>query len=446
MEYTLTKEFQDECIETIKEWVKIPSVLDEDAKDTPFGSDIDAALDQALATCDKLGFSTYKDPDGYYGYAQVGEGEELLAILCHLDVVPAGDESKWDSHPFEAEVRNANIYGRGTQDDKGPSVAALYGVYALMQAGHTFNKRIRFIFGTDEENLWRCMNVYNEKEEKAHLGFVPDADFPLTYAEKGLLQAYLTGPGSDELELNINGAFNVVPESASYTGNKAEQVAASLDKLGFEYTLDGDTVTAFGKSSHSKDADKGENALTRLVSALVEHFSHPALTFIQQYVNQDANATALFGHIGDEMSGNLTMNVARLMITPTESKIGADFRMPVTSNKDQLVQTVTTAGKELGFTYEEYDYLRSLYVPVDSELVQTLLGVYRDLTGDMTGPMSSGGATYARTMDNCVAFGARLEEVPVTYHEANENMPLENIYACMEIYAHAVLKLATDLS
>ena len=444
MEYTLTKDYQNKCIETIKEWVKVPSILDDNATDTPFGRDIDKSLDVALATCDKLGFSIYKDPQGYYGYAQVGEGEEILAILCHLDVVPAGDESKWESNPFNAEIRDGKLYGRGTQDDKGPSAAALYAVYALMEQGHTFNKRIRFIFGTDEENLWRCMNVYNEKEEKASLGFVPDADFPLTYAEKGLLQAYLIGAGSDELEINVNGAFNVVPESASYTGDKAKRVAESLEKLGFEHTLEANTVTALGKSIHSKDADKGENALTRLVAGLVDHFDHPALEFIHKYVNQDANAKALFGEIGDDMSGNLTMNVARLIINEKESRIGVDFRIPVTYDKDELVKTVIEAGQTVKLTYEEYDYLRSLYVPVESELVQTLLSVYRDLTGDMSEPISSGGATFARTMENCVAFGARTENVPVTFHEANENMPLENIYECMEIYAQAVLKLACN--
>lgn len=169
-----------------------------------------------------------------------------------------------------------------------------------------------------------------------------------------------------------------------------------------------------------------------------------ALDFINKYVGQDANANNLFGKIGDDMSGNLTMNIAKLIINSEESRIGVDFRIPVTADKDKLVDTLKNAMAEYGLEYKEHDYLASLYVPVESELIQTLLSVYRDMTGDMSEPISSGGATFARTMDNCVAFGARRPDVPVTYHEANENMPLTNIFECMEIYAEAVRRLATE--
>ena len=444
MEYKLTESYQDQCIETIKRWVSVPSILDEEAVSTPFGDDIVRALELALETCESLGFKTFMDPEGYYGYAEIGEGEELMAILCHLDVVPVGDKAKWDSDPFVAEVRDGKIYGRGTQDDKGPSVAALYAVYALKESGYKFNKRVRFIFGTDEETLWREMNVYNENEEKANFGFVPDADFPLTYAEKGLLQCYLVGPGSQELNLKMDGAFNIVPEEATYEGDKADQVAKNLEVLGFEYQKDDHKIKTIGKSIHSKDADQGTNAITRLVAGLNGVEDHVALDFINKYVGQDANANNLFGKIGDDMSGNLTINIAKLIINFEESRIGVDFRIPVTADKDKLVDTLKNAMAEYGLEYKEHDYLASLYVPVESELIQTLLSVYRDMTGDMSEPISSGGATFARTMDNCVAFGARRPDVPVTYHEANENMPLTNIFECMEIYAEAVRRLAIE--
>lgn len=147
----ITEKHKEECIESIKRLVRIPSVLNEGEGDTPFGKDIQFALEDALTLCRELGFSTYIDPKGYYGYAEVGSGEESLAILCHLDVVPAGDLNNWDTPPFEAVLKDGFLYGRGTQDDKGPSMAALYAVKALMDAGVEFDKRIRFIFGTDEE-------------------------------------------------------------------------------------------------------------------------------------------------------------------------------------------------------------------------------------------------------------------------------------------------------
>ncbi len=144
------------------------------------------------------GFAIYKDHKGYYGYAEIGDGEQMIGVLGHLDVVPTGELSAWDSAPFEPEIRDGKLYGRGgTQDDKGPTLAAIFAVKALIDSGIKLNKRIRFIFGTDEETLWRCIDRYLEKEEVPQCGFTPDAAFPLIHAEKMLIQSCFMG-----LEMN----------------------------------------------------------------------------------------------------------------------------------------------------------------------------------------------------------------------------------------------------
>ena len=134
-----------------------------------------------------LGFRTFKAPDGMYGYAEIGEGE-LFGVLCHLDVVQARQEDGWDHDPFRPMVQGDWLCGRGTQDDKGPTVAAVFALKSLLDEGHTLNKRVRFIFGIDEETMWHSIHAYCEREELPVSGFVPDSTFPLTYAEKGLLQ------------------------------------------------------------------------------------------------------------------------------------------------------------------------------------------------------------------------------------------------------------------
>src|SRR5699024_5854805 len=264
LEHKLTKNVQEESLKTLEKLISYPSVLNEKAEGTPFGEDIQACLEATLEECKSLGFETTIDPKGYYGYAEMGSGDELMVVLCHLDVVPADNKDEWKYDPFKLTIADDKLYGRGTQDDKGPSVAALYALKALMDEGYKLNKRVRFVFGTDEENLWRCMDQYNAKEEKASFGFVPDADFPLTYAEKGLLQCYLNGKGSTELLLNNNGAFNVVPDKGVYNGNKIDEVKSELDTLGFEYEDNNGEIIVKGKSVHSKNADEGVNALTRL--------------------------------------------------------------------------------------------------------------------------------------------------------------------------------------
>ena len=184
----------------LSELVRIPSVCEEGAGSYPFGPAIDQALQKALQIAGDLGFKTRYGESGYYGFADIGEGAELLGILGHLDVVPPGNLEDWESDPFEPVEKDGMLYGRGTQDDKGPMLAALFAVKALMQAGVKFHKRVRFIFGTDEETLWRCINRYKEKEEIPGMGFSPDARFPVTFAEKGLLQLRLEGSNNSEVK------------------------------------------------------------------------------------------------------------------------------------------------------------------------------------------------------------------------------------------------------
>lgn len=442
MKQFLTEEIKSDYLESLKTIVSYPSVLNEGENGTPFGQSIQNVLEKMLELTRSLGFKTYIDPKGYYGYAEIGQGEELLAILCHLDVVPVGDLSDWETPPFEATIKDGWIHGRGVQDDKGPSLAALYAVKALMDAGVTFNKRIRFIYGTDEETLWRCMARYNELEETATLGFAPDSSFPLTYAEKGLLQIKLHGSGSQELAIEAGEAFNVVPAKASYTGNLADSLEVELKKQAFEYERTADTVTVIGVPKHSKDAAEGVNAIVRLAMGLNPLVQHSTIQFMAEAVGEDATGSSLFGEISDEPSGTLSFNVSGLTINQDESEIRIDLRIPVLADKDKLVRELSQIAEKYQLRYEEFDYLAPLYVPLDSELVSTLMAVYKEKTNDDSPAVSSGGATFARTMPNCVAFGALFPGALQTEHQANERTVIDDLYKAMDIYSETIYRLA----
>ena len=444
MKNYLTEQVKEEFLSSLKLLISYPSVLNENENGTPFGQAIQDVLEKTLEICQGLGFRTYLDPKGYYGYAEIGQGKELLAVLCHLDVVPSGDEADWKTPPFEAIVKDGYIFGRGVQDDKGPSMAALYAVKALLDSGVVFQKRVRFIFGTDEETLWRCMGRYNELEETATLGFAPDSSFPLTYAEKGLLQVKLHGPGSDFLQLEAGEAFNVVPAKASYQGAFLEKVIAGLRAAGFDYEETADEGTVLGVPKHAKDAAQGVNAIVRLAKVLQLLAPHPALSFIADAVGEDATGSRLFGPILDEPSGSLSFNIAGLTITPERSEIRIDLRIPVLADKEDLVRILSKKAADYQLTYEEFDYLAPLYVPKDSELVSTLMGIYQEKTGDNSPAMSSGGATFARTMPNCVAFGALFPRAEQTEQQANERAKLDDLYKAMDIYAETIRRLAGE--
>ncbi len=187
----ISDDVQNSAIAALGRLVAQPSFNTEAKPNAPFGEGIRLALDEVLKIADELGYSTYVDPEGYYGYAEIGEGNEIFGMICHVDVVPAGDLSAWNTNPFELVQKDGSLFGRGTQDDKVPSIASMFAVKALLDQGMTFNKKVRFIFGTDEEILWRGMAKYNEKESGIDMGIAPDAEFPLVYAEKGLQQSYL---------------------------------------------------------------------------------------------------------------------------------------------------------------------------------------------------------------------------------------------------------------
>ena len=120
---------KNEIIETVCDLIKFPSVSDETENSTyPFGEECNNILNYILDLGKSMGFRT-KNIDGYCGYIEFGEGEKLLGIIGHLDVVPSGDG--WMTPPFYATIKNGKIYGRGAIDDKGPVIASLYAMKAI---------------------------------------------------------------------------------------------------------------------------------------------------------------------------------------------------------------------------------------------------------------------------------------------------------------------------
>lgn len=432
----------DDYINSLKELVSIPSVICEASDKYPFGEGIDKALRKALELCEELGFKTYYDQEGYYGYAEIGQGDELVGILGHLDVVPPGALDVWKYNPFEPVLEDGKLYGRGTQDDKGPTLAALYAAKALMNLDLSFNKRLRFIFGTDEENLWRDMEKYMNKEEKPTIGFTPDSTFPLIYAEKGLLQIILEGKNETCLVLEGGSAYNSVPDNIIYTGDKQEDLKVKLKELGYDYEITDEGIKVLGKSAHAQVTEKGINAINRLAIALKSlGITSKVIDFITNEIREDPFGTQIFGNCEDKDSGKLKLNVGKISLKEKET-LSIDIRIPVTIDKNEITDKISKAASKYDLTYKEYSWLNSIYIPKDHFLSRTLIEAYQEVTKDMVSqPISSGGATYARAMDNCVAFGAILPGRTKTEHQPNEHIVLEDMYTALEIYARTIYKL-----
>lgn len=436
------KNYEIEMKETLKKLVSQASILDENNENYPFGKEIDDCLKETLNICENLGFETYYG-DGYYGYAEIGSGDELIGILGHLDVVPAGDINNWNTPPFELTEKNGKLYGRGSVDDKGPLVAALYAVKTLMDSNLNFNKRIRFIFGVDEENLWRSINKYLENEEKPDMGFTPDSSFPMIHAEKGLLQFKLTSNKSSTINLKGGNAFNAVPDKIIYSSDKANLIANNLDKLNYEYKQNDNTITVMGKGAHASKPYNGKNAITRLTEALINsNIENQSLNFINDIIANDHHGENIFGDCSDEPSGKLTINLGKIDLDDQKQELSFDIRIPVTKNKEEIVNKIKKKAEEYNLKYEEYDYLDSLYVPKDHFLIKTLSKVYKEETKLDPAPLTSGGATYARAIENCVAFGPIFPGQEKVEHQANEYIESDSLIKCANIYAKAIYELS----
>lgn len=433
----------DQYVSDLKTLVAIPSMYKEDDSGKPFGRAIDRALDEILKIAKTYGFNVYRDPDGYYGYAEIGTGSELIGVLGHLDVVPPGDLFDWDTHPFDPTIRDGKLYGRGTQDDKGPMLAALYAAKALMESGRALDKRIRFIFGTDEELLWRGIQQYKEKEEIPHGGFSPDSKFPLIYAEKGLLQVKLTSSKTLGHSFEIGDAFNSVPSKAHYDGPEITAVKDALERLEYSYTECDNGIVVHGKSVHAQVAETGVNAVSRLCEAMHEAgVAHPAIEFVATRMAGDVSGQTIFGHIEDQDSGALKMNLGKMVATDQAVELHIDFRIPVTASISFIEETLKNNASEFGLEYHKHDFLRPIHIPKETPLVQSLMEAYSRVTLDQCSePQSAGGATYARAIDNCVAFGAVFPGQPKTEHQPNENVVLSEMKKAMYVYAEAFNRL-----
>lgn len=225
---------RDDMLKDLEKMIKIPSKLEGyDNPEYPFGKNIDDALNEFLKIAEELGFKT-KNIDKHCGYVEFGEGEELVGIVGHLDVVPEGEG--WTYPPYELTIKDDILYGRGTIDDKGPVIASLYAMKAVME-NVAVHKRVRLIVGLNEENDWKCIKYYKEHEELPTIGFSPDADFPCIYSEKALLTVYTEAVYEENDKIRIkeidckNNRINVVPKYCSVKLEVNNQIVEELKQL-----------------------------------------------------------------------------------------------------------------------------------------------------------------------------------------------------------------------
>ena len=452
----LLEKSMPDLIRDLQGCIRIPSVYQADDSGYPYGRKVQECLEYTLKCAADLGFATH-NMDNQVGWAEFGEGEEMVAVLGHLDVVPEGDG--WTTDPYGGEVKDGRIYGRGTMDDKGPTVAALYALKAIKDSGVKLNRRIRVIFGLNEETGSADMKYYAAHGgEVPVMGFTPDGEYPVINGEKGLInETYtcrFTQSGPLYLKSIVGGtAHNIVPHQAvaefACEAPLADEIAAmSAEGVSVRRTAEGFIVEAQGVSAHGGTPSEGVNANGRLVLFLtklpLEGKLAAAIRFLAEKIGMEYDGASLGIYLEDDLSGPLTNNFGVLNATETSMEVKLNYRYPVTKTYEMCGPIVLKAFEDAGFVLSAATRKNRLYVPAESELIQRLMKVYTDATGDFESkPKSIGGGTYAKMLPNVVAFGPIFPGDEVREHKPDEFMEISRLKDNANILAEAMYALAT---
>ncbi len=448
------EEHTDEMVVDLRALLQCESVKSEPLPMAPFGLGVRAAFDMLLELGERYGFRA-KDYDGYALHLEIGEGDEIVGTLSHVDVVPPGNG--WSVPPFEGVVHDGYIYARGAQDDKGPTIAVLYAARAIRELGLPVRRRIRLIVGGDEESGWECMRYYFQHEpERPCCGFTPDGGWPLIYAEKGIvnLQIEKSAPPAEQLP-RIAWARggerpNMVPDRAeAFLEAKGEQIdaiqsaLAGIDDIVTTSEDRGVLVVARGKSAHGSSPNEGVNAVTKLLSAL-ELLGLPEnrhwLSTLREWAQSTDGAAIGIAH-SDEVSGALTANLGVFDYNGARVRCTINVRYPVTWTLDALLERLKAVIEPQGFSLTNHFGIAPLYVPLETPFLQTILRVYREETGDDKPPQTMGGGTYARAAQNIVAIGTGFEGDGAA-HEPDERIAVSTLQKITLIYARILYELA----
>lgn len=453
---------KDQIIDSTCEIIRIPSVhSDSNDSSMPFGENCNKALEYVLELANRLGFRT-KNIDGYCGYVEFGEGSPILGIIGHLDVVPEGEN--WNFPPFSATIDNGKIYGRGAIDDKGPVIASLYAMKAVMD-NCNIKKRVRLILGLNEERDWKCIEYYKKHEEIPNFGFSPDADFPCIYAEKALLNVHLTSKyfSNDKIKISSidynNNAMNVVPKYCEVKlfvdddiniDDCIHNLTKIVENYNYNITVNKEDdnnilIKSFGKASHAAHPDLGINAISQMIIVLNDFFEEyginiKLLSMFRRYIHTQYNGEDLNINYLDE-SGKLTLNVARFYLENNELGISMNLRIPVHTPVSQIKNKFIEFCKDTSILASFDGEKDALYIPKDNKLVSTLCNIFNEVSGQNEEPIAIGGATYARAFPNCISFGANMPGNEDMCHKTNEFIEIDNLILATKIYATAIYRL-----
>lgn len=447
-------EHKDELISTLQEAIKINSVRDDSTagEGAPFGIGPAKCLEYVLGEAEKLGFDV-KNYDGYVGAIDCGQGEEQLGILAHLDVVPEGNG--WKYPPYGGEIHDGYLWGRGTLDDKGPGIAAIFALAAVKNCGFEFSRRVRIILGCDEECGMGCLNHYCQVEKAPALAFSPDAEYPLINSEKLIYNAVYQKKFASSVQVYGGTVSNAVTgECDVYIQLGSGDVADVLEKMdaieGITYQVEpaegGCHVHITGIAAHASTPHLGKNAFYAALDLLrrlpIAEEDRKTAEHLFSILGFNLHGEG-FGIDSTDASGRLTMNCGVIHWDDSGiDRLTVDIRAPISADAEFITKQLQAGFAKAGCSEIRHGYSDGYYIPPESEIVSKLIKVYNDNFHTDAKPMAIGGGTYARHLKNAVAFGPERPGELACIHMANECVSLDHLLEDAKIYAEAIIALA----
>lgn len=416
----------NQFISHLSQLISFKSVLGEKAPNAPFGKEVGNCLDWFLSLANEFGFQTI-NYDGYAGEVYYGEGEEV-GIIGHLDVVPVG--IGWDSDPFTLTERDGVYYGRGVCDDKTPLLSCLYALKELKDSEIKVNKKFRLIVGCNEESGWQDIEYLKTKTTLPEYGFSPDGDFPVCYAEKGIVEVEFNIPKLIGFECIKGGtALNAVCDLAKAKPlGKIDEKELKQFNLGF----DGDYIVSKGKAAHGSTPHLGINAMLKLF----EYFLYKGENVKNVLDNLFYDKKGVFKLENEQ--GTVTLSPNLICENEKGIAITCDLRIPAPFE----LKDVTPIFDSMQIPYKTKLRHPPMMAEKDGEFVKTLLNAYNEITGDKAQPISMGGSTFARAFSKGSAFGPKLKGHVDNIHDANENVSKGQILTAYQIYKKSIFDLA----
>lgn len=442
------KELEENMLTDLAALVKHPSKRGDALPGKPFGEGPAAALAEALSIAERMGFRT-KNLDNYCGYAEIGEGNDIIGLVAHLDVVPEGDG--WKSEPFTMIREGDVVYGRGVSDDKGGAIASLYTLQMIRELGVPLNKRIRVLMGCNEESGSACMAHYNEVEEPITIGFTPDGSFPGIYGEKGMISMSCFSKNTKILSMEGGFVTNAVCHHCvtkvptdTVDEDKLKDALAKTPLVDFSVVREGDAfvIDAQGVAAHASTPLLGVNAASFTMKALKEAgMDDDFVDYYNEHIGTTCDGEGYNLKIEDEY-GNLTLNNGIVRMTDGCIECTIDIRVPVTYQEEQLRELVKNRLEDEKGKTVVNSIGKPLFFPKDSPMVKALQDAYVKVTGDSDSPLLViGGGTYAKSIPGIIAFGCEFPGVDNHIHDANERLEVRELLLQVEIYTEAVKNL-----